>query len=435
MNGFLAYSLGLGMTDELLSLFQDDMLFSEQIPNEHYGDDVNGEPEYVDTAEFVMPGKVALDRMRILGYQVNEPRIALDDAIKGKLRTSKRLRLELAGDPEVEGELDAEIELLTGLTAEKWLDRVVEYGLPVGRLERREDAASHGSWPYLELVSGWPVRAILTILLEAFPSAEVRLDLTEAVLNGEVWEDLDTLCSNALKRLRFFGGADAPVIVLTEGKMDAQALSDGISILYPHLVDVVKFMDYLQKPDGGAGPLVTFVKAFAAAGVANRVVAIFDNDAAAAEALLSLRVESLPSNIRILTYPYLELFSSYPTLGPPVGADEEAELVLANIHGRAASIELYLGRDVLAGDDGTLVPVQWKSYMHKVRRYQGEVVGKGDLQKRWKEKVAARRSSSSMIDGYDWDGIAKIIESIIGASVEERLTFDLYPQDPEKYWD
>ena len=44
-----------------------------------------------------------------------------------------------------------------------------------------------------------------------------------------------------------------------------------------------------HEPQGGAGHLVSVVKAFAGAGITNLIIALFDNDTAAREAVRALR--------------------------------------------------------------------------------------------------------------------------------------------------
>ena len=98
-------------------------------------------------------------------------------------------------------------------------------------------------------------------------------------------------------------GWNNPVIVLTEGINDAEFLSEALEIIYPHLTDLIRFLDYGQRPMGGAGPVLVSVKAFAAAGIANRLVAVLDNDTAAADALRTLDQARLPWQIRVIGYP------------------------------------------------------------------------------------------------------------------------------------
>src|ERR1017187_1979244 len=87
-----------------------------------------------------------------------------------------------------------------------------------------------------------------------------------------------------------------------------------------------ELMDFGQRPNGGAGALVNAVKSFAAAGIANRVVALFDNDTAAADALRSWDRSRLPANIRLCQYPSLDLGASYPALAASLGRHDRREL-------------------------------------------------------------------------------------------------------------
>ncbi|MGH3282584.1 MAG: hypothetical protein ACRDNW_26100, partial [Trebonia sp.] len=111
------------------------------------------------------------------------------------------------------------------------------------------------------------------------------------------------------------------------------------------------------------------VYSFAAAGVANHVVAIADNDTAAYTALEKVENDpKLPARFKILHYPDLPLLEQYPTLGP-----YQSDPVSANVNGTAGALEMYLGRDVLASE-GSLAPVQWTSWDSKAGRYQGSLL-------------------------------------------------------------
>jgi hypothetical protein len=120
-----------------------------------------------------------------------------------------------------------------------------------------------------------------------------------------------TLTSEAVAVVNGVSGMHAPVVVLTEGRTDVEFLSAALNILYPHLADLIRFLDYDQKAEGGAGALVRMVRAFAAAGIVNRVVAIFDNDTAAADALRALDLSKLPDQLRVLQYPAIGIASKY----------------------------------------------------------------------------------------------------------------------------
>ena len=89
-----------------------------------------------------------------------------------------------------------------------------------------------------------------------------------------------------------------------------------IELLYPHLSDYYSFMDLTVRAPGGAGSLVHVVKSFAAAGIENRTIALFDNDAAGHSAASLLRHVQLPPNILVMTFPNIAVADSYPTRGP-----------------------------------------------------------------------------------------------------------------------
>ena len=239
-------------------------------------------------------------------------------------------------------------------------------------------------------------RAVLRAMCEAIPGdADVVMDLTDLVLGG--WYDTD---DDLVEEADYLVSADYQttqrIIALTEGGSDKRVLEAAFELLYPQLREYFAFMDFdeLNVP-GGAPSLVTFVKAFAAAGVINRVVAIFDNDTAAAGALRSLNDLKLPANVAITQLPVLDELKNYPTLGPTGTA-------LTDINGLAASIELYFGRDVLMRADGSLTPVQWKGFDKALGRYQGEITDKPILQERFAAKVHNAKVRPEAIASADW---------------------------------
>jgi hypothetical protein len=116
---------------------------------------------------------------------------------------------------------------------------------------------------------------------------------------------------------------------------------------------VIRFPDFGLKPEGGVSALVRNVRAFAAAGVANRTVAMLDNDTAAQEGINLLRAtNALPEKIRVVQYPGLNLARHYPTLELPTPDSPGGSLAFEDVNGLAGSIELYPGRDVLQSEKG-----------------------------------------------------------------------------------
>ncbi|GIF16607.1 hypothetical protein Ate01nite_66390 [Actinoplanes teichomyceticus] len=84
-----------------------------------------------------------------------------------------------------------------------------------------------------------------------------------------------------------------------------------------------------------------------------------------------------------------------------------------DVNGLAGSIELYLGADVLTYPDGGLSPVQWKGYMDKLGKYQGEIVGKRAVQKSFHEKLKRARSDREVMTMQDWSGLTQILNHIV----------------------
>lgn len=249
-------------------------------------------------------------------------------------------------------------------------------------------------------------RLLLRRLLVVTPdNMEVALDLSEVTARGYV-QVRPTLCAEAFAELHVSSASFGPLVVLTEGSTDAEFLIAALQILFPHVAGYVTFLDYYaQRSEGGVGALVRAVKAFAAAGIANRIVAVFDNDTAAAEALAPLDLASLPLTMRVVQLPELELAKAYPTLGPTGQSPWD-------VNGLAGSLELYLGRDVLTQPDGGLMPVQWRGYSTRLRRYQGEVLDKSAVHQAFRAKVAKALASGDVQAG-DWEGLQLVLERVL----------------------
>jgi hypothetical protein len=235
----------------------------------------------------------------------------------------------------------------------------------------------------------------------------VEQDLTE-VVNAGYYDRDDDVCADAIRGLTSDYPSNSKQIILAEGSSDTAIIREALSLLYPHLADYFSFFDFdLSRAQGGAGQLVGIVKAFVSAGVSNRIVALFDNDTAAREARRALDRVSLPSNVAVLYYPALESLREYPTEGP-------TGPMLFDVNGLAASIELYLGVDVLTLD-GTRSPVQWRGFSEAIGAYQGEVMHKAQLQSAFWEKVERCKANSEAMDAADWDGLDTILNAIFTA--------------------
>ena len=227
-----------------------------------------------------------------------------------------------------------------------------------------------------ETLLGFPggrLGEVLRALVEVVPAeTPVTLDLTDLLQGGYISEDAD-LCHI---------DGRMPLIILTEGTSDSRLLREALTTLHAELSDFVRFIDYeTANPQGGTDSLIQFVKMFVGCGIPNRIVVLFDNDAAGHQALVALMRLALPENVRATCLPSLPWFASYPTDGPDGRTS-------SNIDGRACALELYLGREALTDEAGHLRPVRWGGFNDKLGRYQGQVAGKVEIQKRFAEMLA-----------------------------------------------
>ena len=253
------------------------------------------------------------------------------------------------------------------------------------------------------------IRLVIRLACEVAPeNTYVVQDITEIVQAGYYGED-EAVCEKETRALTAGYPENAPIIILIEGSTDAEFLQEALALLYPHLSAYYSFFDFhASRSQGGAGNLVSLVKAFSAAGITNRVIALLDNDTAAHEAKRGLNAIVPPSNIAVMHYPDLDLLRTYPTRGP-------GGLVPLDINGLAASIELYLGEDVLCADKNTLTPIQWKGYNSMLKQYQGEIVQKRKLHDAFRKKLKCCKADPQLLQDTDWSGLSAILQKIFQA--------------------
>lgn len=239
---------------------------------------------------------------------------------------------------------------------------------------------------------------VFRVLLDAFePHETIELDYSNLYDGG--W------CGETPEENDY---AVAKTVILTEGKFDVEVIEQSIKLLYPFMSKFYSFINFSEySVQGSTNFLTHYLKAFVASGIQNRVVAIYDNDSAGREEIINLSNIQFPNNFRIMNLPELEFAKNYPTLGP-TGKE------IADINGRACSIELFLGRDVLS-DKGEFSPVHWKGYNEKTHTYQGEILDKIHIQKRFRNKI----KNSSCPDLEDWADMKLLLNAIFNVFMEE----------------
>lgn len=252
-------------------------------------------------------------------------------------------------------------------------------------------------------------RSLVRLACELSPPTAIVMQDVSGLIAAGYYRDDEPICDHNREQLVERYPENSSRIVLTEGSSDAAVLRDALKVLYPHLADFFSFLDFeSSRSPGGAGQLVAMTKAFAAAGVTNRVIALFDNDTAAREARRGLNEGGLPPNFVVMNYPNLALLESYPTVGPSGRST-------LNVNGLAAGLELYGGVDALSDGLGDLLPVQWRGFSEALGQYHGEVLHKNEIQRRLRAKLADCINDRTRISAYDWTGLRAILEVVFTA--------------------
>jgi len=368
--------------------------------------------EYPSVVFYKAPVTVIKDRLELKGYTLPTAQSALAAALSVIANEYEPMVHGPSGDF-----FKPIFEVLRSGDVDQWLSAlkiIKKRGLRPRQRGRHLGQSEHGAVVDFILENSWyeyvgpDLSVALRLALEACSEHdELIYDVSDLVLCEEFAADTDFV-AYALDVSSVDYSSSSKTIVLTEGRTDSWIISESIKLLYPHLFEYFTFMDFEgARVAGGAGGLANMVKAFAGAGILNKVVAIFDNDTAAEAAIRSLRNIRLPTNIQIMKLPPCSSLNDYPTVGP-------SGPVTMNVNGIAGSIDLYLGNDVLREEDSKLAPVQWTGYEAGVGKYQGEVLFKDRLHERFKKKLQAS-SEAEILEASDWADIRLVLSTIFRA--------------------
>ena len=251
---------------------------------------------------------------------------------------------------------------------------------------------------YLDFGSVWDV---FRIVLEAFDEEqEIILDYTNLYEGG--W--CEEIPSSDIYDV-------GKTIILTEGKFDTYVISEAMKILYPDMVKYFSFIDFSEYAiQGSTSFLCHYLRAFIAAKIKNKIIALFDNDSAGMVAIKSLDSITIPSNVKVMHLPDIQICNDYPTIGPIRNEN-------TNINGKACSIEMFLGKDILKVEEN-YEPIQWTGYTDKIKAYQGEIINKKIVENKFREKVNKIKRGDQIIY-EDWEECRILLEQIFTAFVEE----------------
>jgi hypothetical protein len=362
------------------------------------------EDESVDVVFYSAPVNIIRDRLNLIGYTFDTSKAAFTSWVNKEIEDSTFW----AKKNNIGKFYSERLMSLKALNVDEWLlnlkqirDKDLKKDDASSKGELQETLIgymlSHDWYGYPGLDLNVAIRLALEILSD---TDEFIYDITDLVSSGGYSKDDDLFELYSTR---------SKTIVLTEGSIDTWVISESLQLLYPHLADYFTFMDFeAARVGGGTGNLANIVKAFSGAGIVNKVIALFDNDAAATTALRGLKQAQIPSNIKVLQLPEIDFLRNYPTLGP-------SGLVNMDVNGLGASIELYLGKDVLSDQKENLKPIQWTGYISEIAKYQGEVLDKEEIQKKFKKKVAVCKSDESNLAMADWAELKKVLRVLFSA--------------------
>ena len=377
--------------------------------------------EYDEDNEFTLVEyrctvSVARDRLDIKGFTYDVARSSFQAGLQDNIERLRKFSTRTTV-------FDERLHLLESLTFPDWIaafTRIREEGLTAESLG--DLSPSDTQLPLISYMlsqsrdyfgfPGFDFRHFVRLIVDyVSPDEQIVYELSDLVEGGWV-DETDDLVAAAESLMNEDFLLSHRVIILTEGETDKRFLERSLRLLYPHLSDYFHFFEFTgaknSRSGGGVGELAKLVRAFVAADVRHRILALFDNDTAAKSSLTNLAVDALPRNISIRHYPELELANYYPTLGP-TGKE------LMNVNGLAGSLELYLGVDVLRNSDGEFPPVQWSGLDQKMGAYQGAVLEKRRIHRDFENKLRLCESSPELVDSHDWEGLRAIINVILTA--------------------
>lgn len=387
--------------------------------SEYYTKQMEQDSEEVDSIEYATTKRIISNRLELQGHSL-EASIAYYDEGYSKLINEWMWHDDKSFDYGLNN-----LETLKKIGFYGWVDIVrkiikenlKESDLDINRNRSKDDLCTF-IIDYLmpDCFLGYPtteyglaLRAILEAMDE---SDEIVIDVTSLV-SGGYYEKHEPICTSTINTQLESSLPFQKIIILTEGSTDTNILSRSLRLLYPHLKDYFSFLDFNgARPEPGTSGLERTVKSFAASGIHNKMIALFDNDTTGLGSCSYLKSKTtLPSNIKIITLPTLEFAKSYPTIGPQGMAD-------VDINDRACSIELYLGKEAITDESGNYIPVQWTGFDHRQNAYQGEITRKGEIQKKFESIVSTIEKDPTKMALYSWSDLRLIFESLFRAAAE-----------------
>ncbi|MBB4803538.1 hypothetical protein B0A75_19275 [Flavobacterium oncorhynchi] len=408
--------------------FNEDDRRSRSVPYDLYYTQPITDNNNVPTFEYSASVDTMKLRLEIMGYTLDKVKLKYADGIEIALKSRQQYNAELFNT--VENSDEKHLNILKNGGFEYWL-KLIKYIFDNKITNFSDNLELHDDiYSFIldyndvdeDLYLGYPnigIGYFLRGALEAVePRSELILDITSVVDSGYYKED-EPVCASTAQMYLDSTLPFQKIIILTEGSSDSKILSKALKLLYPKVYSYFSFLDFdTYKAEGGSAMLEKTVKSFAAAGISNKIIALFDYDAAGVAATERLKKRKFPSNFRVITLPAIELANNYPTIGPD-------GIIYENVNGRACSIEMYLGIDILTGANNTLVPVKWKNIEAQINTCQGEISRKAELQKKYLKEIRVAIANGSLQSDHDWTGLISVLDRIfvVASSIDHAPTY------------
>lgn len=185
------------------------------------------------------------------------------------------------------------------------------------------------------------------------------------------------------------------IMIVTEGTSDIKILKRTIDELYPEISDLFDYIDMENYPFTGNGSLQNFCIGLDRIKIRNKILVLFDNDAAGVESYNIVKERCRDLFPFIMLLPDHQDFENFNTIGPQGNSVE-------NINGKAVSIECFLDLNC----DDNPPKIRWTSYQKNIGRYQGVLENKDAYQKAF--------FKSNLFDGsYDTSKLVYLIDFIL----------------------
>lgn len=255
---------------------------------------------------------------------------------------------------------------------------------------------------------------LLRVLLEA--SDEEWVIEYDCTLPMRYWAEgmADELLEHLNKTV--FSSA-AKVFVLTEGKTDDEFLSSSFELLRPEISHLFKFFDcHLPvKAERSADALAKFANSIIAAGLKEKFLFVFDNDAVGIASYGKLP-DLLPENMKRMHLPDCDVAKNYPTFGPD-------GLSTSDLNGRAVAIEFFLGDNALKNEKGERRIVKWKECHSETYQGSFEKDDKDAAHAIFREAVEDARRNGLEQSKHDWEPMEGLLDLIAREASDLKTDF------------